>query len=129
MPTATGRPCGWRRCLTRGREREVALPRGCWIETWSGQELPGGGETVVVAPLERIPVWVRSGAIVVSHPPDAVRRGLADVLEPERPLVATLWGEPALGRSAVRLADGSRIGWRHGRWELPDGRGVRTRER
>lgn len=111
------------------REREVALPRGRWIETWSGHEVPGGGETMVAAPLERVPVWVRSGAIVVSHPPEAVRRGLADAPEPERPLVATLWGEPAMGHSAVRLADGTRIGWRHGRWELPDGREVRTRER
>jgi hypothetical protein len=111
------------------REREVALPRGRWIETWSGREVLGGGETVVPAPLEAIPVWVRSGSIVVSHPREAVRRGLADLPERERPLVATLWGEPALGRTAVRLADGTRIGWRHGRWQLPGGRQVRTGER
>jgi alpha-D-xyloside xylohydrolase len=37
------------------REREVALPRGDWIETRSGRRVRGGGEVVVDAPLERIP--------------------------------------------------------------------------
>ena len=29
------------------REREVSLPRGDWIETWSGEHVRGGGETNV----------------------------------------------------------------------------------
>ena len=38
------------------REREVALPRGDWIETWSGELVRGGEADVVVdAPLERDP--------------------------------------------------------------------------
>ena len=113
------------------REREVALPRGEWIETWSGRGVVGGGEVVVEAPLERIPVWVRSGSIVVTYPASHVARGLGDVAEPERPLVATLWGRPRLGSAAVRLADGTRIGWRRGRWwvSAPDsGRDVEFRE-
>ncbi len=57
------------------REREVVLPRGEWIETWSGDEVRGGGEVVVAAPLERIPVWVRAGSIVVTYPAGARRRG------------------------------------------------------
>ena len=100
------------------REREVALPRGDWIETWSGRSVQGGAESLVPAPLERIPVWVRSGSIVVSYPAEQVARGLGDVPEHERPLVATLWGSPRLGRSAVRLADGTRLGWRRGRWSV-----------
>ena len=31
--------------------------------------------------------------------------GLGDTPEPERPLEATLYGEPPLGRAGVRLAD------------------------
>ena len=100
------------------REREVALPRGDWIETWSGGSVRGGGETVVDAPLERIPVWVRAGSIVVTYPASHVARGLGDVPEGDRPLVATLWGVPRLGRAAVRLADGTRIAWRSGRWSV-----------
>jgi alpha-glucosidase (family GH31 glycosyl hydrolase) len=103
------------------REREVALPRGRWVETWSGELARGGGEAVVQAPLDRIPVWVRAGSIVVTHPADHVASGLGDVDESERPLVATLWGLPPLGRTAVRLADGTRIAWRRGKWSVsPD---------
>ena len=100
------------------REREVALPRGEWIETWSGRRVLGGREVVVEAPVDRIPVWVRAGSIIVTYPPSHVARGLGDVAEAERPLVATLWGSPRLGSAAVRLADGTRIGWRRGRWSV-----------
>ncbi|MBV9839561.1 MAG: glycoside hydrolase family 31 protein [Solirubrobacterales bacterium] len=110
------------------REREVSLPRGDWIESWSAQPVRGGGEVVVPAPLERIPVWVRAGSIVVSYPTGHVARGLGDVLESERPLLATLWGSPRLGRTAVRLADGTRVGWREGEWSVEPAREVRFRE-
>ncbi len=100
------------------REREVVLPRGEWIETWSGSHVQGGSEVVVDAPLERIPVWVRAGSIVVTYPAAHVARGLGDVPESERPLVATLWGVPRLGHAAARLADGTRISWRRGRWSV-----------
>jgi len=111
------------------REREVALPRGEWIETWSGRQVRGGGEHVVDAPLERIPVWVRAGSIVVTYPASHVARGLGDVDEAERQLVATLWGEPRLGEASVRLADGTRITWRHGRWSVSSEREVSFHER
>jgi alpha-D-xyloside xylohydrolase len=105
-------------------EREVSLPRGEWIDFWRGERLRGGGETLAAAPLERIPVFVRSGSIVVTHPAEHVQGGLGDAPERERPLEATLWGEPPLGRCAVRLADGTRIGWRRGRWSVRPQRGV-----
>ncbi len=71
------------------REREVALPRGSWIEAWSGDQVRGGSETIVPAPLDRLPVWVRSGSVVVTYPADHVAAGLGDVVERERPLEAT----------------------------------------
>jgi alpha-glucosidase (family GH31 glycosyl hydrolase) len=111
------------------REREVPLPRGEWIETWSGRRVRGGGDVVVDAPLERIPVWVRAGSIVVTHPAAHVAAGLGDTPESERPLVATLWGAPRTGHAAARLADGGAIGWRRGRWTLPPGRDVTVVER
>jgi alpha-glucosidase (family GH31 glycosyl hydrolase) len=112
----------------QAREREVALPRGEWIETWSGRRVQGGAEIVVGAPLERIPVWVRAGSIVTTYPAAHVARGLGDVPETERPLVATLWGKPRLGHTAVRLADGTRIAWRRGQWSVSPEREVSFRE-
>ena len=82
------------------RSREVVLPRGDWIEAWSGAHVRGGGEVVAPAPRELIPVWVRSGSIVVTHPAGHVAGGLGDTPEHERPLEATLWGEPRLGHTA-----------------------------
>ena len=111
------------------REREVALPRGEWIETWSGKRVPGGGEVVVDAPLHRIPVWVRAGSLILTYPAAHVASGLGDAPESARPLEATLWGEPRLGRSAARLADGTRIAWRRGRWSVPIARAIAFLER
>ena len=108
----------------RAREREVALPRGDWIEAWSGDRVAGGGETLAPAPLHGIPVWVRRGSIIVSYPADHVARGLGDIAEAERPLEATLWGEPPLGRVTVHLADGTRIRWNRGVWSVDADRPV-----
>jgi hypothetical protein len=113
----------------RARSREVALPRGDWIEAWSGERVRGGGVVVAPAPREAIPVWVRSGSIVVTYPASHVAAGLGDTPESERPLEATLWGEPRTGAAAVRLADGTRIAWRRGRWSLDRERDVTFAER
>jgi hypothetical protein len=110
-------------------ERRVELPRGDWIDFWSGERMDGGTEIAASAPLERIPVWVREGSIVVTYPAEHVAGGLGDVPERERPLEATLWGEPRCGRSAVRLADGTRIRWHRGRWSVDPERDVAFAER
>ena len=58
-----------------------------------------------------------------------MRTGLGDMPEAERPLEATLWGEPCLGRTAVRLADGTKIAWRRGRWSVDRERDIVFAER
>jgi alpha-D-xyloside xylohydrolase len=110
------------------REREAPLPRGEWIEAWSEKRVRGGAEVVVETPLERIPVWVRAGSIIVTYPAAHVESGLGDVPEPERPLVASLWGRPRLGSAVVRLADGTRISWRRGIWSASAEREIAFRE-
>jgi alpha-glucosidase (family GH31 glycosyl hydrolase) len=110
------------------RERRVELPRGDWIDFWTRERVRGGRELMAAAPLGRIPVWVRSGSIVVTYPAEHVAAGLGDHPEAERPLEATLWGEPALGRAAARLADGTRISWRRGRWSVDRDRDVHFHE-
>jgi alpha-glucosidase (family GH31 glycosyl hydrolase) len=116
--------------LERGaREREVSLPRGEWIDFRTGERVAGGGEILAPASLDRIPVYVRAGSIVVTHPAEHVAAGLGDTPERERPLEATLWGRPPLGRTAVRLADGTRIGWERGRWSVSPAREVSFADR
>jgi hypothetical protein len=100
------------------RERKVQLPRGEWIDFWTGERLQGGGELLAPAPVDRIPVYVRSGSLIVTYPAEHVRGGLGDTAERERPLQATLFGEPPLGRAMARLADGTRIRFHDGEWSI-----------
>ncbi|WP_026911539.1 glycoside hydrolase family 31 protein [Patulibacter minatonensis] len=113
------------------RERTVPLPRGRWIETWSGREVvsAGGAAIAVDAPLDRTPVWVRAGAIVISHPAHHVARGLGTAADADVPYVATLWGVPTHGRALAHLPDGTPVRWVRGRWDLPAGYDVTTAER
>jgi alpha-glucosidase (family GH31 glycosyl hydrolase) len=109
------------------RSVEVDLPGGDWIATWDGSEFAGGGTVTAPAPLDRIPVWVRRGALIVTYPAEHVARGLGDTPERARPLEATLWGEPACGRAAARLADGTVVRWTRGEWSVTPGRDVAFR--
>ena len=108
------------------REREVELPAGDWIDLWTGEAVTADGDTTLVAaaPLGRIPVWVRRGALIVTYPAAHVAAGLGDTPEAERPLEATLWGEPPCGRALARLADGTEVRWTRGEWSAPAGREV-----
>ena len=111
------------------RSRQVYLPRGEWIDWWSGEPTSGGRVVIAEAPPERIPLWVRAGSILVTYPAEHVASGLGDVAESERPLEATLWGRPRLGRTAVRLADGTRVGWVRGEWSVEPDREIEFAER
>ena len=111
------------------RERELALPRGRWIDFWTAERIEGGAEVVTAAPLGRIPVYVREGALVVTYPAEHVAAGLGDTPEQERPLEATLWGAPACGRALARLADGTRVRWHEGEWSVEPERRIAVAHR
>ena len=44
--------------------RAVSLPRGRWYDTVTGQAYEGPGQVLIDAPLSRIPVLARAGAVV-----------------------------------------------------------------
>lgn len=46
------------------RERLVYLPEGLWYDFYSGDAIEGGGSIVASAPLDRIPLYVRAGAVI-----------------------------------------------------------------
>ena len=50
------------------RSREVYLPRGRWYDFWSDEVYEGPGYFAVEAPLEKVPVFVRAGAILPMWP-------------------------------------------------------------
>jgi alpha-glucosidase len=50
------------------RWREVYLPTGtAWINWWTGEKLEGGKQHRVDAPLDRLPLFVRVGAVIASQ--------------------------------------------------------------
>jgi alpha-glucosidase (family GH31 glycosyl hydrolase) len=106
------------------RSRSTYLPRGEWLDWWTGEPSEGGRWIDADAPLGRIPLWVRSGSIVVTYPEDDVRVGLGEE-DATRPLEATLWGTPRLGETAVRMADGTKVSRRGDRWSVSPERDVR----
>jgi alpha-glucosidase len=48
--------------------RTVYLPAGAWYDFWSDERLRGPAHVEVEAPLERIPLFVRAGAVVPMAP-------------------------------------------------------------
>jgi alpha-D-xyloside xylohydrolase len=48
--------------------RHLYLPKGLWYDFWSGAAVQGGQAIDAAAPLERIPLYVRAGAIVPLGP-------------------------------------------------------------
>ena len=97
--------CWWRRCWSTGADRRaVRLPRGRWYDTATGAAYEGPGQVLVDAPLSRIPVLARAGAVLPV-------RGADGGLELE------VWA-PARGRTrgrAGRAGRGRRLGGAGGR--------------
>jgi alpha-D-xyloside xylohydrolase len=54
--------------VTRASTRKVYLPEGNWVDFWSKENVPGGRWVQVQAPLEKLPLWVRAGAILPLGP-------------------------------------------------------------
>ncbi|MBC8080267.1 MAG: glycoside hydrolase family 31 protein [Gorillibacterium sp.] len=52
----------------REKSREVYLPEGLWYDYWNGRLLEGGVSTQAEAPLDRIPLYVKAGAVIPYAP-------------------------------------------------------------
>lgn len=48
--------------------RAVYLPAGTWYDWWTNERLEGGGCVLAAAPLERMPLYVRAGAMLPTGP-------------------------------------------------------------
>ncbi len=54
--------------VTSAKRRRVYLPAGEWVDYWT-KELCAGGQWIEVdAPLEKLPLWVKAGAIIPLGP-------------------------------------------------------------
>lgn len=48
--------------------RTVYLPEGNWIDYWSGEKFEGKQSIVTKTPLEKLPIYVKAGAIIPMQP-------------------------------------------------------------
>ncbi len=64
---------------TQTVSREVALPAGTWYSIWDGVGVEGGKTVVADAPQDRIPVYLKSGAVMPVTVADTLK--LTDSLE------------------------------------------------
>ena len=63
------------------KKRSVHLPEGRWVSYWTGEQLEGGREHILDAPLELIPLLVRQGAIIPERPYcSSIEQGSNDTL-------------------------------------------------
>jgi alpha-D-xyloside xylohydrolase len=49
-------------------DRKLYLPKGDWLNYWTGDRLTGGTDVTVPAPLDQIPIFVRAGSILPFKP-------------------------------------------------------------
>ncbi|MFH8405829.1 TIM-barrel domain-containing protein [Streptomyces sp. NPDC018019] len=117
--------------------RAVRLPRGRWYDTVSGRAYDGPGQVLVDAPLSRIPVLARAGAVLPVAgadgatelevwAPKAGRSGGGLVVpdtgdgwrRPEVERFGTRWED---GRVVVERQGGGEVGYRVRVRGLPDG--------
>ena len=81
--------------ITPGGKTNVYLPEGTWFDSWTGERLQGPRSLRLQVPLDKMPIYVRSGAIIPRMQP-ALR------IPEERidPLIIEVW--PA-GPSTYKL--------------------------
>lgn len=54
--------------VSRAKQRKVYLPKGQWVNFWSKEVVAGGRWILADAPLEKLPLWVKAGAIIPMGP-------------------------------------------------------------
>ena len=68
MPTGSALRCGWRRCSkTALASGGPTCRRASGSTSGAASRYEGGQEVTAVAPLDRVPIWVRRGSIIVTY--------------------------------------------------------------
>ena len=50
------------------KSRTLYLPEGNWVDYWSGEKYTGKQNIIIKTPLEKLPVYVKAGAIIPMQP-------------------------------------------------------------
>ena len=89
--------------------RSVYLPAGIWYDWWSQERYEGGTHILAQAPLERMPLYVKAGAVIPMQP-------VMQYVD-EQPLeTLTLKVAPGDGQFTLYEDDGASFAYRSGAW-------------
>ncbi|MDX2213334.1 MAG: glycoside hydrolase family 31 protein [Oculatellaceae cyanobacterium bins.114] len=101
--------------------RAVYLPDGIWYDWWTGERYDGGNYIMAHAPLERMPMYVRAGAIIPM-------RTVTQYVD-ERPLTElTLWVYPGDGEWLLYEDDGRSFDYRSGAYSTTQYRVIQAEQ-
>jgi len=95
------------------RTRSLYLPKGSWVDYWTGNILEGGHQVEVQAPLERIPIFVKAGSIIpmINPETETLAQDLADSKYRTigNSLIWRVFGSESLGGEKFVLYDGTQV--------------------
>jgi alpha-D-xyloside xylohydrolase len=101
-------------------QRDVYLPKGEWFDFWSGERRSGGEKFSMSAPLEQIPIFVKSGSLlpladVTLHTDDPASGALTVMVYGKSDATLTLYEEggeqkPALSELQLSWSASRRAG-------------------
>lgn len=113
------------------RHRDLYLPSGAvWIDWWTGKQFEGGKQHRVEAPLDRLPFFIRAGAVIPTQPamqhtgerPDApLTLNVAAGIEPGKAYAIEIHQDAGDGYG-YRLSEWRRLRVEHRQGELRIGR-------
>jgi alpha-D-xyloside xylohydrolase len=91
--------------------RQVYLPAGTWVDYWTGAVEAGGRLVGTAAPLDRIPLFVRGGALLPTpaEPGDTLATAGDPTVREFGPALRVRLYRGGTGET-ITLADGSRLG-------------------
>ncbi len=98
------------------RERLVYLPKGVWYDLWTGQRYGGTTHIIAKAPLDRIPVFVRSGAVIPLGPRVSSTKHLEDIGQSGVSSIESLFIVSGTGHFTVYSDDGKTFLYQRGQW-------------
>ena len=98
------------------RQRPVYLPNGVWYDFWTGHRHGGPTHIMADAPLNRIPVFVRSGAIIPLGPPVTSTKHLEELGREGTGNIESLFIVSGTGHFTAYTDDGTTFLYQRGHW-------------
>lgn len=96
-------------CRPGQTHRAVYLPEGVWYDWWTGDRYEGNTHILAHAPLERMPLYVKAGAIIPMQP-------VMQYTDAEPVTQLTLKVAPGEGQFTLYEDDGHSFDYRSGAW-------------